>query len=69
MTSEEMAHATERFFRAEQARSAPGFGLGLSIVQAIVQLHGGQLHLADNSPGLIVRIDIPLPFPDQSATL
>ncbi|KDE20000.1 histidine kinase [Acetobacter aceti 1023] len=69
MTPEEMAHATERFFRAEQARHAPGFGLGLSIVQAIVQLHGGQLHLADNTPGLIVRIDIPLPFPGKSATL
>lgn len=62
MMPEDMAHASKRFFRAEQARHVSGSGLGLSVVQAIVQLHGGQLHLADNNPGLIVRIDTPLPY-------
>lgn len=61
MTPEDMAHATKRFFRAEQSRHIAGSGLGLSVVQAIVQLHDGQLHLADNNPGLIVHIDMPLP--------
>lgn len=61
MTPEDMLHATKRFFRAEQTCHISGSGLGLSVVQAIVQLHGGQLHLANNNPGLIVRIEAPLP--------
>lgn len=41
------ARAGERFFRADAARSSPGSGLGLSLVQAVAQLHGGALTLAD----------------------
>lgn len=61
MSEADMARASERFFRAEQARNTPGSGLGLSLVQAIVQLHDGTLQLASNTPGLITRIEIPLP--------
>ncbi len=46
------ARAAERFFRGETARSTPGSGLGLSLVQAVAQLHGGTLVLADANPGL-----------------
>lgn len=46
------ARATERFFRAESARSTPGSGLGLALVQAVAQLHGGVLRLEDAHPGL-----------------
>ena len=48
----DMARATERFFRGECARSTPGSGLGLSLVQAVATLHGGGLRLEDNRPGL-----------------
>ena len=41
------ARAGERFFRADAARSSPGSGLGLSLVQAVAHLHGGELTLAD----------------------
>lgn len=61
MTDADMARAAERFFRAEHARNTPGSGLGLSLVQAIVQLHGGQLHLSSNHPGLVACLEIPLP--------
>lgn len=44
--------ATERFFRGEQARSTPGSGLGLSLVQAVAHLHGGEIKLLDAKPGL-----------------
>jgi signal transduction histidine kinase len=44
--------ATERFYRGETARSTPGSGLGLSLVQAVAQLHGGNFMLADAKPGL-----------------
>jgi signal transduction histidine kinase len=59
----------DRFVRLEDARSRPGFGLGLSLVNAVVHLHQGALRLADNAPGLRVEITIPLqaaPLPASS---
>jgi len=43
--------AGERFFRADRSRNTPGSGLGLSLVRAVAQLHGGGLRLADAQPG------------------
>jgi len=53
------ARATERFFRGETARHTPGSGLGLALVQAVVLLHGGQLALEDNQPGLRAVMVLP----------
>ena len=44
--------AVERFVRLEQSRSQPGSGLGLSLASAVARLHGGELKLEDNQPGL-----------------
>src|SRR5262249_41165685 len=44
--------AVERFVRLEQSRSQPGSGLGLSLASAVARLHGGELRLEDNHPGL-----------------
>jgi len=46
--------ALQRFGRLDEARTTPGSGLGLSLVQAVVRLHGGSLRLEDNNPGLRV---------------
>jgi signal transduction histidine kinase len=51
--------AMERFVRLEQSRSLPGSGLGLSLAQAIAHLHGGELKLEDNRPGLRSIISLP----------
>jgi hypothetical protein len=53
--------ATDRFYRGETARSTPGSGLGLSLVLAVAQLHGGNLRLEDNRPGLRAILALPLP--------
>jgi signal transduction histidine kinase len=53
------ARATERFFRGESARNSPGSGLGLALVQAVAQLHGGSLHLVDAAPGLAATLMLP----------
>ena len=54
-----------RFVRLEQSRSQPGFGLGLSLVAAVARLHGGELTLEDNSPGLKSVIALPRGGPLQ----
>ena len=53
-------HVFERFYRAIEARSAPGSGLGLSIVAQTVEQHGGTVFV-DNAPdgGAIVGFDLP----------
>jgi signal transduction histidine kinase len=57
----------EPFVRGDEARTmdeGSGFGLGLSIAQAIVQGHGGSLSLHDNKPqGLRVTASLPRPAP------
>ena len=49
----------ERFFRVETSRNAPGAGLGLSLVAAVVERHEGSLDLDDNRPGLRVVLGLP----------
>ena len=48
-----------RFVRLEQSRSQPGSGLGLSLASAVARLHGGELKLEDNHPGLKTVISLP----------
>jgi signal transduction histidine kinase len=52
-------HVLGRFVRLEASRSAPGSGLGLSLVAAVARLHGGTLRLEDNHPGLKVVLSVP----------
>ena len=53
------AHVIERFVRLEQSRTKPGSGLGLSLAAAVARLHGGELKLEDNAPGLKAVLDLP----------
>ncbi|MFZ0791411.1 MAG: HAMP domain-containing sensor histidine kinase [Chromatiaceae bacterium] len=55
-----------RFYRADHSRSTPGSGLGLSLVQAVVQLHGAEIELTDNHPGLEVTIRLPAQAPARA---
>lgn len=45
----DLDHVFERFYRSDEARSAPGSGLGLSIVAEVVAGHGG-ICWASNRP-------------------
>ncbi|WP_206366530.1 sensor histidine kinase [Sphingomonas gei] len=53
------AQARSRFGRLDSARSLPGAGLGLALVESVARLHGGRLELDDNDPGLIATIVVP----------
>jgi len=57
--SGERKHVLQRFYRLERSRSTPGNGLGLSLVQAVAQLHFAELTLLEASPGLTVELKFP----------
>jgi signal transduction histidine kinase len=46
----------KRFYRLEQSRYTPGNGLGLSLVAAVVRLHGARIEMLDNAPGLKAKL-------------
>jgi signal transduction histidine kinase len=49
----------QRFYRLDRSRSTAGNGLGLSLVAAVAETHGIAITLADNPPGLEVRLRFP----------
>ncbi|MGI4800920.1 MAG: ATP-binding protein [Janthinobacterium lividum] len=55
----DVGRVTDRFFRGDTARHTPGFGLGLTLVRAVAQLHSGSLRLAAAAPGLNATLIIP----------
>jgi two-component system, OmpR family, sensor histidine kinase MprB len=58
---DDIARVFERFYRSPEARALPGSGLGLSIVAAVVDAHGGTV-FARNAPdgGAVVGFTVPI---------
>jgi signal transduction histidine kinase len=62
--ADKRAEVVKRFVRLDKSRSKPGTGLGLSLVEAIMALHGGRLQLTDTRshadyPGLTATMVFP----------
>jgi len=65
---QELAHIFEPFYRVSEARerSSGGVGLGLSIADRTIKLHGGTIRAENLADGLQVTIELPLaPLPAQ----
>lgn len=63
ISQEDLERVTERFYRVNKARSRSdgGSGLGLSIVDMLTKLHGGQLTIHSTlGTGTTVEIELPL---------
>lgn len=65
----EKSKVTERFYRSDVSRGTPGVGLGLSLVAAVAKLHGGNLELTDNDPGLRATLTVYCPASANALTL
>ncbi|MEU5940254.1 HAMP domain-containing sensor histidine kinase [Micromonospora sp. NPDC047548] len=66
-----LPHAAERFRRADTARTSPGTGLGLPIVDAIVRAHHGELRICSASAHHRVnpKFDVPCEHPPHGTTV
>jgi signal transduction histidine kinase len=57
---EDMPHIFERLYRGDKSRSSRGFGLGLSLVKAIVRAHKTSIHVTSlPNQGSTFRIMLP----------
>ena len=63
---EDRERVLQRFVRLDSSRSEPGSGLGLSLVTAVAEAHGGRIDLDDGpgvydgrGPGLRVALSLP----------
>jgi two-component system OmpR family sensor kinase len=68
LSPEEADRVFERFYRADASRSraSGGIGLGLSIVAAVAEAHGGRVS-AESEPGRGSTFRITLPLLSQSS--
>jgi signal transduction histidine kinase len=57
---QDLSRIWDRLFRGDQSRSINGLGLGLSLVKAVVEAHGGKVEVtSDSMRGSVFTIHIP----------
>jgi len=64
IAAEDLPHVWDRLYRGDASRSARGLGLGLSLVKAIVEAHGGRVSVA-STLGQGSRFTVTLPARGQ----
>jgi len=67
LSPEEKNRIFERFFRGENplVLSSSGTGLGLNIVQRLVEMHNGKIWVESDGPGLGSTFSVILPIADE----
>ena len=58
LNEEQIDNVQQKFYRAERDRSSPGHGLGLALVNSILNAHEGKVNI-QNSAGLRVELSFP----------
>jgi two-component system, OmpR family, sensor histidine kinase MprB len=67
ISSADLPHVFDRFYRGVEARGRPGSGLGLAIVRQVAEQHGGSVS-AERAPegGTLMRLRLPGAGPVES---
>jgi signal transduction histidine kinase len=65
--ADELPRIWDRLFRGDTSRAERGLGLGLSLVRAVVEAHGGTVEVA-SEPGNGSTFTVALPLADASNT-
>ena len=61
MSEEVQKHIYDRFYRADKSRNTEGFGLGLSLVHKIVEIHKGTISVKSTpEKGTVFTLTFPL---------
>lgn len=59
--ADELPHVCEELYRGQQGRSVPGSGLGLAMVRAVIERHGGTVALDSKiDQGTVVTVQLPV---------
>jgi len=67
ITTEDLTHIFERFYRVEKHRNLDGTGLGLAIAQRIIQLHNSFIEV-ESKVNFGTTFSFPLPHSASEAT-
>jgi two-component system OmpR family sensor kinase len=58
---DELPHVWEELYRGQDARGVPGSGLGLALVRAVIERHGGQVSLRSRiGQGSVFTVHLPV---------
>ena len=61
MAADELAHVFEMFYQGGRGDNKAGLGLGLTLVEKLVHMHGGTVHAQSPGPGLGSKFSVRLP--------
>lgn len=69
LTAEQLPHVFERFYRGDSARDRDhgGSGIGLTIVKALVEAHGGRITAGSDGPGQGATFTVVLPAAESAS--
>lgn len=58
---DELPHVREELYRGQGARGVPGSGLGLALVRAVIERHGGRVSLRSRiGQGSVFTVHLPV---------
>ncbi len=66
IAAEHLPHVWDRLYRADPSRTTRGLGLGLSLIKAVVEAHGGRVAVT-SAPGQGSTFTVMLPIAAQNA--